>query len=64
MSRARSPTGLAPRPSGALGIAALRFHAAEAGLEDAGGPVVCVVSGGNVDPERYRAYLAAPIPSA
>jgi threonine dehydratase len=55
---------LVVEPSGALGIAALRFHAREAGLEDAAGPVVCVVSGGNVDPERYRAYLAAPIPSA
>ena len=55
---------LVVEPSGALGIAALRFHAGEAGVEDAGGPVVCVVSGGNVDPERYRAYLEAPIPSA
>ena len=26
------------------------------------GSVVAVVSGGNVDPERYREYLAAPIP--
>jgi hypothetical protein len=26
--------------------------------------VVCVVSGGNVDPASYRAYLEAPIPSA
>jgi threonine dehydratase len=55
---------LVVEPSGALGIAALRFHAGEAGVAGAGGPVVCVVSGGNVDPERYRAYLEAPIPSA
>ena len=30
-----------------------------AGLD---GPIVGVVSGGNVDPDRYRAYLEAPIP--
>ena len=40
----------------------MRFHAAEAGLAGLDGPVVGVVSGGNVDPERYRAYLEAPIP--
>lgn len=55
---------LVVEPSGALGIAALRFHAREAGVGTAAGPVVCVISGGNVDPERYQAYLAAPIPSA
>ena len=55
---------LVVEPSGALGIAALRFHAAEAGVVGLAGPVVCVVSGGNVDPARYRAYLEAPIPSA
>jgi hypothetical protein len=27
------------------------------------GTVVGVVSGGNVDPERYLAYLQAPIPA-
>jgi hypothetical protein len=27
------------------------------------GPVVALVSGGNVDPERFRAYLEAPIPA-
>ena len=55
---------LVVEPSGALGIAALRFHAGEAGVAGLAGPVVCVVSGGNVDPARYRAYLEAPIPSA
>lgn len=53
---------LVVEPSGALSIAALRFRSAEAGLDDAGGPVVAIVSGGNVDPDRYRAYLEAPIP--
>ena len=28
----------------------------------AGGAVVAVVSGGNVDPEAYRDYLEAPVP--
>ena len=53
---------LVAEPSGALSIAALRFRAAEAGLTGADGPVVAIVSGGNVDPDRYRAYLEAPIP--
>jgi threonine dehydratase len=55
---------LVVEPSGALSIAALRFHAREAGLDGADGPIVCVVSGGNVDPAAYVAYLEAPIPSA
>ena len=55
---------LVVEPSGALAIAALRFHAAAAGLAGIRGPVVCVVSGGNVDPERYLDYLRAPIPTA
>ncbi|MFM2106824.1 MAG: threonine dehydratase catabolic [Chloroflexota bacterium] len=53
---------LVVEPSGALTVAALRWHAVEAGLDRAAGPVVAVVSGGNVDPERYRAYLEAPLP--
>ena len=54
---------LVVEPSGALPIAALRFRAADVGADRAAGPVVCVVSGGNVDPGRYLAYLEAPIPS-
>jgi threonine dehydratase len=53
---------LVVEPSGALPIAALRFRSAEAGLEGVSGSVVAVVSGGNVDPERYRELLASPIP--
>jgi threonine dehydratase len=49
-------------PSGALGIAAMAFHGRELGLDRETGTVVAVVSGGNVDLERYREYLAAPIP--
>jgi threonine dehydratase len=55
---------LVAEPSGALGVAALRFHAAEAGLGGVKGPVVAIVSGGNVDPERYLEYLRAPIPNS
>jgi threonine dehydratase len=54
---------LVVEPSGALAIAALRFRASAAGVADAPGSVVCVVSGGNVDPARFLAYPGAPIPS-
>ena len=53
---------LVVEPSGALSIAALAFHAGELALDRADGPVVAVVSGGNVDPARYRTYLEAPVP--
>ncbi len=53
---------LVVEPSGALTIAAIRFHAAEAGLRGLDGPIVGVVSGGNVDPDAYLEYLQAPIP--
>jgi threonine dehydratase len=54
---------LVVEPSGALSVAALAFHAGEIGLDALGGrPVVAVVSGGNVDPERYLEYLRAPVP--
>jgi threonine dehydratase len=53
---------LVAEPSGALTVAAMGFRSAEAGLDDLDGPIVAVVSGGNVDPERYRAFLEAPLP--
>jgi threonine dehydratase len=53
---------LVVEPSGALGIAAMSFHARELGLDRIDGSVVAVVSGGNVDPARYHAFLDAPIP--
>jgi threonine dehydratase len=53
---------LVAEPSGALTVAALAYHAGELGLEHAGGQVVAVVSGGNVEPEDYRRYLEAPLP--
>jgi len=51
-SRAR----IVAEPSGALSIAAWRWHADELPGE---GDVVMVVSGGNIDPDRYRALLAS-----
>jgi threonine dehydratase len=53
---------LVAEPSGALTVAALAFRSAEAGLTGLDGPIVAIVSGGNVDPERYRAFLEAPLP--
>ena len=54
---------LIAEPSGALVVAAMAFRAEEAGLMGLDGPVAGVLSGGNVDPEAYRRYLAAPLPS-
>jgi threonine dehydratase len=54
---------LVAEPSGALSVAALRFRGAEAGLDGIDGPVVAVISGGNVDPAQYRTLLEAPLPA-
>ncbi len=51
---------LVVEPSGALSIAAMVFRSHELELTDAVGPIVAVVSGGNVDPDAYRRYLEAP----
>jgi threonine dehydratase len=53
---------LVAEPSGALSVAAMAFRAREAGLDGLRGDIVAVVSGGNVDPDRYLEYLAAPLP--
>ena len=53
---------LVVEPSGALTVAALRFRSSEIGVGPTAGPLVAVVSGGNVDPAAYRRYLAAPLP--
>jgi threonine dehydratase len=53
---------LVVEPSGALAPAAARYRAREAGLIGLAGTVVAVVSGGNVDPDRYRALLESAIP--
>ena len=51
---------LVVEPSGALTIAALVHRTDALGLATLDGPSVAVVSGGNVDPAAYRAYLEAP----
>ena len=58
MVRASREARLVLEPSGATTLAAWLFHAAEL-PED--GPVVCILSGGNVDPERYESLLARGI---
>jgi threonine dehydratase len=55
---------LVVEPSGALTVAAIAFRSAEAGLDGLDGPIVAVVSGGNVDPNLYRALLASPLPDS
>lgn len=55
MVRAAARARLVVEPSGATGIAAWLFHAGD--LPD-DGDVVIVVSGGNVDPDRYQDLLA------
>jgi threo-3-hydroxy-L-aspartate ammonia-lyase len=51
---------LVVEPSGALAPIAARYRAGEAGIDGLSGTVVAVVSGGNVDPERYRELLESP----
>lgn len=55
---------LVVEPSGALAPAVTRYRAREAGLLGVppDGAVVAIVSGGNVDPARYRELLASPPP--
>ncbi|MEX1171466.1 MAG: threonine/serine dehydratase [Chloroflexota bacterium] len=53
---------LVTEPSGALAVAAMAFHAAEIGVHPDDGPIVGIVSGGNVEPDAYRRYLATPLP--
>ncbi|HEX7948767.1 MAG TPA: threonine/serine dehydratase [Candidatus Limnocylindrales bacterium] len=54
---------LVVEPSGALSLAAMVFRGRELGLTELAGSVVAVISGGNVDPDRYRELLASPIPA-
>jgi len=58
---------LVVEPSGALTVAAVRFRRDAVrdavGGDAMPGPIVAVVSGGNVDPADYLRYLAAPVPT-
>ena len=58
MVRASLEARLIVEPSGATALAAWLFHADEL---PAGGRVVCILSGGNVDPARYEQLLARGI---
>jgi threo-3-hydroxy-L-aspartate ammonia-lyase len=55
MVRAASGARLVLEPSGATSLAAWLFHAHELGEP---GTVVCLLSGGNVDADRYRELIA------
>jgi threonine dehydratase len=58
MVRAQREARLVLEPSGATTLAAWLFHA---GQLPAAGRVVCILSGGNVDPARYEELLARGI---
>jgi threonine dehydratase len=53
---------LVVEPSGALALAGIVYHADALGIPGLDGDVVGVVSGGNVDMDRYRTYLETPLP--
>lgn len=53
---------LVVEPSGALALAGIVYHRDELGIPGLDGDVVGVVSGGNVDMERYLTYLETPLP--
>ncbi len=55
MLRAQRLARIVLEPSGATALAAWLFHAGEL---PADGPVVCLLSGGNVDPTAYAGWLA------
>ena len=55
MVRAAREARLVLEPSGATTLAASEFHAAEL---PAGGRIVCILSGGNVDPAQYEQLIA------
>jgi len=58
MVRAARGARLVLEPSGATSLAAWLFHAAELPTE---GPVVALLSGGNVDPDAYAGFIAAGV---
>lgn len=63
MRLAAEQARLIVEPSGALALAAAHFHARVLGLDHAAGTVVAVISGGNVDPARYRSLVETPGPT-
>ena len=61
-ARRRTRAGSSSSPRARWGSPPCRSMPRELGLDRIDGSVVAVVSGGNVDPERYHAFLDAPIP--
>ena len=53
---------LVVEPSGALVVAALAYHPEVVRPHGDDGPIVGIVSGGNVDPADFRRYLETPLP--
>ncbi len=60
MGIAADEAHLVVEPTGALALAAMLGRGDELGFDRLGGSIVAVVSGGNVDPQRYRAWLNQP----
>ncbi len=63
MRLAAERSRLIVEPSGALALAAAVFRAEELDLNGLSGTIVAVISGGNVDPERYRSLIDALDPA-
>ena len=63
MRLAAERSRLIVEPSGALSLAAAVFRAAELCLDGISGTIVAVISGGNVDPGRYRSLIDALDPA-
>ena len=64
MRLAAERSRLIVEPSGALSLAAACFRAEELGMPRLTGSVVAIISGGNVDPERYRSLVDGSGPGA
>ncbi|MEO8208607.1 MAG: threonine/serine dehydratase [Chloroflexota bacterium] len=63
MRLAAEQTRLIVEPSGAVSLAAALFHDRDLGLADLAGTVVAVISGGNIDPLRYRSLIEGSDPA-
>jgi threonine dehydratase len=53
---------LVVEPSGAIATAVIAYG--RGAIDVTAGPVVAVISGGNVEPEQYASYITAPLASA
>ncbi|MES2209570.1 MAG: threonine/serine dehydratase [Chloroflexota bacterium] len=62
MRLAAEHSRLIVEPSGALAVAAAFFRARELDLDQLTGTIVAVISGGNIDPDRYRSLVGTSDP--